>query len=55
MLIRAGFEIAYDCPQPTPMLLALSIHPERMPHLLGPQRIAFDPPVGATMRVQMLP
>ncbi|MGG5819501.1 transglutaminase-like domain-containing protein [Falsiroseomonas sp. HW251] len=48
MLIRAGFEIAYDCPQPTPMLLALSIHPERMPHLLGPQRIAFDPPVGPT-------
>jgi transglutaminase-like putative cysteine protease len=48
MLIRAGFEIAYDCPQPTPMLLALSVHPSRMPDLVGPHRIAFDQPIGAT-------
>jgi transglutaminase-like putative cysteine protease len=47
MLIRAGFEIAYDCPRPTPMLLALSVHPERMPDLVGPHRVVFDPPVGA--------
>ena len=35
MQIRAGFEIAYDCPQPTPMLLVLSVHPSRMPDLIG--------------------
>jgi transglutaminase-like putative cysteine protease len=46
--IRAGFDITYQCPQPTPMLLALSVHPSRMPDLLGPHRIAFDPPVGAS-------
>ena len=29
MRIRAGFEIAYDCPQPAPMMLQLSVHPKR--------------------------
>jgi transglutaminase-like putative cysteine protease len=48
MQIRAGYEIAYDCPQPTPMLLALSVHPSRFPDIIGPHRIAFDPPIGAT-------
>ena len=48
MLIRAGFEIAYDCPQPTPMLLALSVHPSRLPDVVGPHQITFDPPIGAT-------
>jgi hypothetical protein len=25
--IHAGYKISYDCPQPTPMILALSVHP----------------------------
>ena len=33
MQIRAGYEIAYECPQPTPMLLVLSVHPSRRPDL----------------------
>ena len=48
MQIRAGFEITYHCPQPTPMLLALSVHPSRMPDVIGPHRIVFDPPIGAS-------
>ncbi len=28
MKVRAGYKIAYDCPQPTPMILTLSVHPE---------------------------
>ena len=44
MLIRAGYEIAYDCPQPTPMLLALSVRPERLPDVEGPHRVRFDRP-----------
>jgi len=48
MQIRAGFEIAYDCKQPTPMLLALSVHPSRIPDIAGPHRITFDPVVQAT-------
>jgi transglutaminase-like putative cysteine protease len=42
MHIKAGYEIAYDCPRPTPMLLALSIHPSRMKDLVTPHRISFD-------------
>jgi hypothetical protein len=29
MKIQAGYEIAYDCVQPTPMLLMLRVHPSR--------------------------
>lgn len=47
MQIRAGYEIAYDCPQPTPMVLMLSVHPSRLPDVIGPHRMAFDPPVAA--------
>ena len=42
MHIKAGYEIAYDCPGPTPMLLVLSIHPSRVPDLVTPHRISFD-------------
>jgi transglutaminase-like putative cysteine protease len=42
MHIRAGYEIAYECPGPTPMLLVLSIHPSRVPDLVTPHRISFD-------------
>jgi transglutaminase-like putative cysteine protease len=43
MKIRAGYEISYNCTQPTPMILALSVHPSRVPDLLNPDRIQFDP------------
>ncbi|MBI0433363.1 transglutaminase family protein [Roseomonas sp. KE0001] len=45
MLINAGFEIAYDCPQPTPMLLMLSTHPSRDSDIRGPNLLQLDPPV----------
>ena len=45
MKIRAGYEIAYDCTQPTPMLLVLSIHPSRVGDLLTEHRLTFDPPI----------
>ncbi|TCZ52749.1 transglutaminase-like domain-containing protein [Roseicella aquatilis] len=48
MQIRAGFEITYDCPQPTPMLLLLSVRPERMPDVIGAHEIRFAPATGAT-------
>ena len=43
MQIRAGYEITYDCPQPTPMLLVLSIHPSRLPDLATPHQIQLRP------------
>jgi transglutaminase-like putative cysteine protease len=47
MRIHAGCQISYDCPQPTPMLLALSPHPSRIPDLIGPHTMRFDPPIPA--------
>src|SRR5918993_495997 len=48
MRIQAGYEISYDCAQPTPMLLMLRVHPSRQADLESPERISFDPPVRAT-------
>jgi transglutaminase-like putative cysteine protease len=45
MKIRAGYRIAYECQQPTPMLLVLSLHPSRLPDLLTPQNLHVDPRV----------
>jgi transglutaminase-like putative cysteine protease len=47
MKIRAGYEIAYECPQPTPMVLMLSVHPSRRTNLAAPHSISFDPPIAA--------
>ncbi len=47
MQIKAGYDITYECPQPTPMLLALSVHPSRMGDVIGPHQITFDPPIDA--------
>ncbi len=45
MLIEAGFDIAFECPAPTPMLLQLNVHPSRDADLLTPDRIVSDPPL----------
>ena len=43
MLIEAGFDVAFECPAATPMILQLSIHPSRDADLLTPDRIVSDP------------
>jgi len=45
MRIRAGYEITYDCPAPTPMLLMLNVRPEREPDLESPDFLASEPAV----------
>jgi len=45
MLIEAGFDIGFECPLPTPMLLQLNIHPSRDADLLTPDRVRSDPPL----------
>ncbi|THD57474.1 transglutaminase family protein [Phenylobacterium sp.] len=39
MKIRAGYRIALECPYPTPMLLKLSVRPERLGDLLTPDDV----------------
>jgi transglutaminase-like putative cysteine protease len=45
MQIRVGFEIAFQCLQPTPMLLALSIHYSRASDLVRPDHLVTIPSV----------
>jgi transglutaminase-like putative cysteine protease len=48
MQLRVGFEMVYQCPQPTPMILALSIHYSRASDLVRPDHLLTDPPVPMT-------
>jgi transglutaminase-like putative cysteine protease len=41
--IRLGYEVIYDCPRPTPMLLMLHVHHSRAPDLIVPDQMATDP------------
>jgi transglutaminase-like putative cysteine protease len=45
MKIRIGYELVYDCPQPTPMILTLSVHYTRISDMLTPDHLVADPPV----------
>jgi transglutaminase-like putative cysteine protease len=45
MQIRVGYELIYDCPQPTPMLLTLHIHYTRAGDMVVPDRLIADPAI----------
>jgi transglutaminase-like putative cysteine protease len=45
MRIHAGFEITYDCPDPVPMMLTLSVHSSRRGDLETPDWVKTDPMV----------
>ncbi len=44
MKIHAGFDMSYDCPQPTPMILNVNIHFTRVSDLVGRDDLIVDPP-----------
>ena len=43
MLIRAGFDIAFECAAPTPMLLQVHVRPEREADLEHPEHLQTNP------------
>jgi transglutaminase-like putative cysteine protease len=45
MRIRAGYQIAYDCPRATPMLLMLNVRPERAGDLETPDLVRAEPSI----------
>jgi transglutaminase-like putative cysteine protease len=45
MYIKVGYELSYDCPQPTPMLLMLNIHYTHAAEIVVPDRLIVNPPV----------
>jgi transglutaminase-like putative cysteine protease len=49
MLIRIGYEIAIQCPQPTPMIAHLHVHYSRASDLLQPDALRTDPGVPLSM------
>ena len=53
MQIRAGYDIAFQCFQETPMVLMLSIEPARVSDLLSEHRIRFSPDVASRDYVDM--
>ena len=47
MQIRCGYEITYECPAPTPMILMLSVHPVRLNDLVTQPVMTFTPQIEA--------
>jgi transglutaminase-like putative cysteine protease len=45
MQIRLGYELIYECPQPTPMVLMLTVHHSRTADLVVPDRLVCDPSI----------
>jgi len=45
MQIRVGYEIIYECCQPTPMILTLGIHQDRTDDIIVPDTLSTDPQV----------
>ena len=43
--IRVGYELIYDCPQPTPMMLVLNIHYTRASDLAVPDHVITEPSI----------
>jgi transglutaminase-like putative cysteine protease len=48
MQIRVGYELVYELPQATPMILALSVHYSRASDLLRPDNMVTNPAVPIT-------
>ena len=48
MQIRVGYELTYDCPPPTPMVLTLHVHFTRVSDLIVPDHLITRPPVPMT-------
>ena len=53
MEIRAGYDIAFQCFQETPVVLMLSIEPARVKDLLSEHRIKFSPDIASRDYVDM--
>ncbi|HWV98893.1 MAG TPA: transglutaminase family protein [Candidatus Acidoferrum sp.] len=48
MQIRIGYELIYDCPQPTPMILTLHVHFTRVSDVIVPDHLITRPTIPIT-------
>lgn len=45
MHVKVGYELIYDVPQPTPMILMLTMHHSWAPHVVVPDHLVTDPQI----------
>ena len=43
MLIQVGYELVFNCPQTTPMILMVNVHYSRASDILVPDCLTTDP------------
>ena len=48
MHIRVGYELIYQCPQPTPMVVTLHIHYSRASDIVKPDHLLLSPSIPVT-------
>jgi transglutaminase-like putative cysteine protease len=48
VLIRVGYDIVYQCPRPTPMVLMLNVHFSRASDLVRPDHLIVSPSIPVT-------
>ena len=48
MQLRVGYEVVYECPQPTPMILTLNIHYTRVSDMIVPDYLITSPSIPIT-------
>jgi transglutaminase-like putative cysteine protease len=48
MQLRVGYELIYECPQPTPMMLMVNIHHTRASDIVVPDVLTTSPPAPLT-------
>ena len=48
MYIRAGYDLTYQCPQPTPMVVTLNIHYSRASDIVKPDHLVLSPSIPVT-------
>jgi transglutaminase-like putative cysteine protease len=48
MHIRVGYELIYECPQPTPMVVTLNIHYSRASDIVKPDHLLLSPSTPVT-------
>jgi transglutaminase-like putative cysteine protease len=53
MFIRIGFDMVYDCMQPTPMVFALNVHPDQQSRLVVPDQLTTFPALPITSYVDL--
>ncbi|NKB33971.1 MAG: transglutaminase family protein [Pseudomonadales bacterium] len=45
MKLRFGYDMEYECVQPTPMIMTLNVHPSQVPDLEQPDHVNTEPAV----------